>query len=90
MVTDEQLRRRKYDRLHFGNFNEQKIENKQDKNGKRKKNEKLSHTIIFTRKNSKIQRFQSKALEWHGQNWTKLDKMFKFQNGPKSQWMKNP
>ena len=49
MVTDEQLRRRKYDRLHFGNFNEQKIENKQDKNGKSKKNEKLSHTIIFER-----------------------------------------
>ena len=49
MVTDEQLRRRKYDRLHFGNFNEQKIENKQDKNGKSKKNEKHSHTIIFER-----------------------------------------
>ena len=50
MVTDEQLRRRKYDRLHFGNFNEQKIENKQDKNGKSQKNEKLSHTIIFKEK----------------------------------------
>ena len=47
MVTDEQLSTRKYDRLRLRNFNEQKIENKQDKNGKRKKNEKLSHTIIF-------------------------------------------
>ena len=72
MVTDEQLRRRKYDRLHFGNFNEQKIENKQDKNGKRKKNEKLSHTIIFTRKNSKIQRFQTTGARMA---WTKLDKI---------------
>ena len=80
MVTDEQLRRRKYDRLHFGNFNEQKIENKQDKNGKSQKNEKLSHTIIFTRKNSKIQRFQSTGARMA---WTKMDKMYQNVQIPK-------
>ena len=37
MVTDEQLSTRKYDRLRLRNFNEQKIENKQDKNGKEEK-----------------------------------------------------
>ena len=38
----------------------------------------------------KYKDFKPRALEWQGQNWTKCTKMFKFQNGPKSQWMKIP
>ena len=71
MVTDEQLRRRKYDRLHFGNFNEQKIENKQDKNGKRKKMRNFLTPLFSLEKIRKYKDFKPRALEWHGQNWTK-------------------